>query len=70
MAPPKRVQIKSNEANTNMAIQAIDLGQFESNRSTAAAFKVSKNTLGRRRNGVLSRHDCTPNSKALTDLEE
>jgi hypothetical protein len=53
-----------------VAIQAIDKGQIESNRSAAAAFKVSKNTLGRRRNGVLARRDCTPNSKALTDLEE
>ena len=70
MTQPKRTQLKSNEANINMAMQAIDLDQFRSNRSAAAAFKVAKNTLGRRRKGVPARRDCTPNSKNLTELEE
>jgi hypothetical protein len=70
MSQPRRVFLKSNEANTNMAIQAIDSYQFKSNRSAATAFKVSKDTLSRRRRGIPARRDCTPNSKNLTDLEE
>jgi hypothetical protein len=70
MNQPKRIRLKSNEANVNMAIQAIEMDQFGSNRSAATAFKVSKDTLTRRRKGVPARRDCTPNSKNLTELEE
>ena len=70
MIQPKRTQLKSNEANINMAMQAIDLDQFGSNRSAAVALKFAKNKLGRLRKGVPARRDCTPNSKNLTELEE
>jgi hypothetical protein len=70
MNQPKRIQLKSNEANVNMAIQAIEMDQFRSNRSAAKVFKVSRRTLDRRRIGVPVRHDCAPNSKNLTELEE
>ena len=53
-----------------MAMQAIDLDQFGSNRSAAAAFKVAKNMLDGRCKGVPARRNCTPNSKNLTGLEE
>ena len=53
-----------------MASQAIDLGHIKSARAAAKVYKVSKDTLKRRRDGVSARQDCTPNRKNLTVLEE
>jgi len=70
MPPQRRLQSRSIEANMNLAMSAIEQNQLSSNRAAAKQFDVSKNTLGRRRNGVPARQDCVPNSKNLTELEE
>ena len=53
-----------------MANAAFEQGQFRSNLAAANAYKVNKDTLRNRRNGMRPRRDCTPNSKKLTELEE
>jgi hypothetical protein len=39
-------------------------------RQAAAIYNVDEHAIRRRLNGILSRHDCEPNSKKLTKLEE
>jgi hypothetical protein len=62
--------MRSSEADINMAIKAIDLGQFRSNQSAADSYDVNAKTLLNRRNGIPCRADCSPNCKNLTNLEE
>lgn len=70
MPQPTRPQSSSYEAHLFLASQAIDQGQIQTKRGAAATYNVARTTLKRRRDGILSRHDCTPNSRKLTNLEE
>ena len=67
-------QSQSSKAQKEAAIQiaksAIEKGQFSSNRRAARAYGASEATLRRRRAGMKSRQDSTPNSRLLSDLEE
>ncbi|ODQ72308.1 hypothetical protein LIPSTDRAFT_31439, partial [Lipomyces starkeyi NRRL Y-11557] len=54
------------EARISLAIQAIDRGQIQSNRLAAKTYKVDRTTLKRRREGITSRRDSTPNNLKLT----
>jgi hypothetical protein len=65
-----RFIMRSSEADINIAIKAIDLGQFRSNQSTADSYDVNTKTLLNRHNGIPCRADCSPNYKNLTNLEE
>ena len=49
---------------------AIDHNQFKSVYYTAKTYDVVETTLRRQRAGIPSWHDCIPNMKKLTELEE
>lgn len=70
MHQPKPTQLIHDEGQISLAIQAINQGHFLSIRAAADAYNVDRFKLTRRRAGIPSRRDCTPNSKKLTDLEE
>ena len=70
MAPPNTTQLPYNEADVVLAVSAINTGQIQSVRRAAATYNVPKATLRRQLNGTQSRHDCQPNLKILTKLEE
>jgi hypothetical protein len=70
MAPPPLPQLRSKEADIYLAILAINSNQVQSIKRAAAIFSVPESTLRDRRAGVTARHDCVPNSKKLTKLEE
>jgi len=53
-----------------LALQAIEKDQFQSLRSAAATYGVSKDTLKRRRAGTTSRRDSIANSRNMTTIEE
>ena len=59
-----------NKADVVLAVLAINTGQIKSVRRAAATFNVPETTLRRRLNRTQSRHDCQPNLKILTKLEE
>jgi len=52
------------------AIDALDSYQFTSRRAAALHFGVNKDTLGRRRNGLLSRQQAHENEQSLSPKEE
>jgi hypothetical protein len=58
------------EADTVLAISAINNGQFQTSRAAAAVFNVSKCRIRRRRAGKPAQCDCIPNSKKLTKYKE
>jgi hypothetical protein len=58
------------EARIQLARSAIEGGQLQSGRHAAKVYNACETTLRRRRAGIKSRKDCTPNSRILTDLEE
>lgn len=58
------------EAKIQLAKNAIEQGQFQSNRKAAKTYNVNRETLRLRRAGIKSRRDCTANSRLLDDLEE
>jgi hypothetical protein len=58
------------EGAVQLAIQALDKKQIESEKRAAAIYSVPRSTIQRRRAGTQSRRDCQPNSKKLTKLEE
>lgn len=64
------VSSATSESRLLLAIQAIQDGKIQSRRAAANTYIVDRKTLGRRLGGILSRHDCTPNSRKLTNLEE
>ena len=66
----KKERSKSDEANIQLAIQALDQGQFRTIRSAARAYSVCHKTLTRRLKGQPSRRDILANSRRLTNLEE
>jgi hypothetical protein len=60
----------SNEANILLALQALQNDPELKVHRAATIYGVSNTTLRRRRDRVLARCDCTPNSRNLSDLEE
>src|SRR4051794_34512548 len=58
------------EGAVQLAIQALDKKQIESEKRAAAIYSVPRSTIQRRRAGTQSRRDCQPNSKKLTKLEQ
>jgi len=68
--PPHNLQSISNEANIQLAIQAIDQGQIPSVQAAAKTFNVSKSTLQRRTKGTTSPCDSIPTNRKLTLIEE
>jgi hypothetical protein len=58
------------EARVNLALGAMQKNENLSIRAAAKIYDVSDRTIRRRRVGILSRRDSTPNSRKLTDLEE
>ncbi|PHH52097.1 hypothetical protein CFIMG_008466RA00001 [Ceratocystis fimbriata CBS 114723] len=59
-----------NEANINLALQALRKESQLSLYRASEIYKVSHRTLRRRHNGIPSRHDTIPNSGRLPDLDE
>ncbi|KAL2885147.1 hypothetical protein HOO65_080097 [Ceratocystis lukuohia] len=59
-----------NEANINLALQALKKDRKLSPHRASAIYKVSYRTLPRRCNGTPSRRDTIPKSRRLSDLEE
>jgi hypothetical protein len=70
MHQPILSQSIQNEGKISLAMQAIDKGQIQFNRAAARTYDVNRITLKRRRAGIPSRRDTTPNSRRLIDLEE
>lgn len=70
MSPPNNPQLKPNEANILLAIQAVEQGQIQGVRLAAKAFNIDKSTLSRRLRGTTSRRDFTPTNRKLTLIEE
>jgi hypothetical protein len=70
MAPPKRVQISSNEGSILLAISAIRSGAVDSVLAAAKMYSVPRSTLRRRYQGMPSREDYTPKNSSLTLVEE
>ena len=70
MSQPARSRAIRNESMIYLAIEATQRHQFESDRSAAKTYGVPRSTLKRRRDGIPSRRDCTPNSRKLTATEE
>jgi hypothetical protein len=60
----------SNEARILLALQALQNTPELSIRRAASNYKVPRNTLSRRYNGIQSRRDWIPKSRRLSDLEE
>ncbi len=60
----------SNEAQLNLALEALKRDTTLSIRAAAKIYGAPKTTILRRRNDQLSRRDTMPNSRKLTDLEE
>ena len=67
MPPILRV---SDEANIQLAIQALNRGQIKTIGAAARMYLVDRMTLTRRIQGTMSRCDTTPNSRKLTPTEE
>jgi hypothetical protein len=58
------------EAKVLLAIFDLQRAQTKSVRLAEKVYKVPRTTIRRRRDGTRPRHDCQPNSKRLTKLEE
>jgi Tc5 transposase DNA-binding domain len=58
------------EGRIQLAIQALDQKQIQSEKRAAEAYNVSRSTIRRRRAGAQPRRDSQPKSKKLTKLEE
>ena len=70
MPRQRKAQPAYNEGTLLLAIQAANEESLDSKRQICRSFTVPRRTLDRRRDGTLSRHDCEPNSKKLSKLEE
>jgi hypothetical protein len=70
MSQPRKLQNSYTEGDLQLAIQDINSQQVQSNTHAAAIYKVPRRTLVDRRAGKRPRHDCEPNTKRLTKLEE
>jgi hypothetical protein len=58
------------EANTLLALQALQNDPKLSLRRASSIYGVKEQRLRRRQNGIQSRRDTIPNSRKLSDLEE
>ena len=70
MAQHQQAPLRSNEANIQLTISSLNRSQIKTVRAAAQTFSVPHTTLRDRRAGRPARHDCQPNSKKLTQLEE
>src|SRR4051794_31698180 len=70
MAPPKQAKSSDQEGRIDLAIQALELGQFESIRAAAESYDIKWERLRDRLNGIPARRDCAPNTRKLTSYEE
>ena len=70
MPQRRNTQKTYNEGSLQLALLAIKQGEIERERRAAAAYDIPRSTIQARRAGALSRHDCEPNSKRMTELEE
>jgi hypothetical protein len=70
MAPPQRALLSYNQADILLASTSLNSQQLSSSRRAATVYNVLKSTLNDRRAGKLARHNCQPNSKKPTQLEE
>jgi hypothetical protein len=70
MPQQRRNKKRSNEADMQLALLAIEKGQIQSIPEAAATFNVLERTLRNRLKGMASRRDCPINSKKYTELEE
>jgi hypothetical protein len=61
---------KINEAQLNLAIQAIKQNLKLSVRRVVKVYQVDNRRLGERLCGILSRRDILANSRKITDIEE
>ncbi|KID80940.1 transposase [Metarhizium guizhouense ARSEF 977] len=67
---PKLLEPRSNEGQLMLALQAHHTNPGLSIRAAAKIYGVSRKTLKRRHDHVVSRQDIMPNCRKLTDLEE
>ena len=70
MSQPSLPQPANKEGLIALAINAIDQGQIQSERTAIRTFNAVRTTLRRRRDGILSRDNCEANGRKLTKLEE
>jgi len=70
MSQPTQLNQSQYEGRIELALQAIQQGQFKRVRHAAKAFNVIHSTLQRRYNGTLARANCQPNRQKLTATEE
>jgi hypothetical protein len=70
MSQPINLQLPQKEGKISLALLAIEKDQIQSERKAVRTYEAVRTTLQRRRAGIPSRRDCTPNSKLLSDLEE
>jgi hypothetical protein len=70
MPPPQQALLRSSENDVQLTIESLDRRQIETERAAARTFNVPRMTLRDRRASKPARHDCQPNSKKLTQLEE
>ena len=71
MPQQKNAKKPSNEADIQLAVQAIEHDATLSQRRAAVIYRVSQRTLSDRLAGTPPRRDdCTPNSMKLTSTEE
>ena len=70
MPQQQHALIFEHEGRIQLALQAIQAGQFKSHRAAAAAFNVKRQTLDQRAAGTPFRAETLPNSLKLTLTEE
>jgi hypothetical protein len=70
MPQPQQALLRSSEANIQLTISSLNRHQIKTERAAVRTFNVPRMTLRDRGAGKPARHDCRPNSKKLTQLEE
>jgi helix-turn-helix, Psq domain len=70
MSQQQRAKSIQKTGRIEVAIEAIKLGQFQSQRQAAAVYDVPRETLRDQINGSRPRRDCEVNSKKLSNHEE
>ena len=70
MKSPTQAKSASNEAQIQLALQAIQQNASLTVRRAAKLYNVPRSTLGARRAGTAPRRDCRPTATRLTVTEE
>jgi hypothetical protein len=70
MATPQQQEAVFREGRLQLANQAYNTSQIQSNRAAAEAYDVKKDTLKRRRNGVLPQRGSIAKNRLLALTEE